>query len=157
MVLCTSLCRTSWSKSIVSSIFVPSAMISEHNHRLKSRKPSLLSSPVILNENPSVPTATMSMLESWRDAVFFSINLIYISQSPFIKSRFKRCHTSRPYHRDLQASILFCMWSVFVHRACFGPCWNGIILMGWSLVCVLTVSEKYLLWEVLRSHDPLHS
>lgn len=96
-------------------------------------------------------------VEKLKMPFFFSITLIYISQSPFIKTLKKdvtRTSISQQ-HTDINCNLY--MRGFCACRAHFKSCWNGIVLMGWALVCVLTVSEKYLLWEVLRSHDPLHS
>lgn len=125
-----------------------SAMILEQNHWLKPCGSRFLFQPGLPLIKSSESIAPMSTPESCRCHIFFSITLIYISQSPFIKkTRFKRASRSHSSARSARRSIVI---SAGARARCFrarGVRFRshfGIVLMGWSPLCALVDSQ----WEI---------
>lgn len=95
-------CVKTRSESFVSSILASSAMISEHNRRLK-RRPCLHSVRFTLTKSCLGSIAATSTLKKLNIPFFFSITLIYISQPSFIKKTFIKGIThTRPHHPNPQ-------------------------------------------------------
>lgn len=120
-------------------VYEPSAMISGHNHRLKSST-SGSCIPVL----PFFNESSSCLLRHWkarRCHFFFSIALIYISQSPFIKTP-KNGVTFAPgtaKHTGIDCNV--CMLCFCARRVRFDSRF-GIVLMGWSLVCACWQSVR---------------
>lgn len=92
-------------------------------------------------QNPSRRLRQRQHWKAWRCHFFFSITLIYISQSPFIKT-FKKGVTRTPIPR--QPAEIACNRSLmcFCARRTHFESHFAIVLMSWSLVCACWQSVR---------------
>lgn len=116
-------------------------MISENNHRLKSCRSCLHFNPAVLKWKTLRDDCGSFNVEKLEMPFFFSITLIYISQSPFIKT-LKKGVTRTPISR--QPTDIKC--NLYMRCFCAG-CAHfeshfGIVLMSWSLVCACWQSVR---------------
>lgn len=116
-------------------------MISDHNHRLKSRTSCLHFSPAFLKRTTLRTDRGCVNVEKLKMPFFFSITLIYISRSPFIKTLKKGATRTpkSPQPTDIGCDLhMRCFCGRRVH---FGSHF-GLVLMGWSLVCACWQSVR---------------